>query len=49
MRGGDLGVIAVGSDDPHHYSANTGTLFLAHLGDVVVRLLPRLRGDQAGA
>ncbi len=48
-RGGDLGVIAVGSDDPHYYSATTGTLFLGHLGDVVVRLLPLLRGDQAGA
>ncbi len=49
VRGGDLGVIAVGSDDPHYYSATTGTLFLGHLGDVVVRLLPRLHGDQAGA
>jgi uncharacterized protein YigA (DUF484 family) len=49
VRGGDLGVIAVGSEDPHYYSASTGTLFLGHLGEVVVRLLPRLRGDQAGA
>ncbi len=48
LRGGELGVIAVGSADPHHYSANTGTLFLGHLGEVVVRLLPRLRGEQVG-
>lgn len=42
VRGGDLGVIAVGSNDPHHYNADIGTLFLGHLGDVIVRLLPRL-------
>ncbi len=42
VKGGDLGVIAVGSEDPHHYSANMGTLFLSHLGDVLVRLLPKL-------
>ena len=42
VRGGDLGVIAVGSEDPHHYNADIGTLFLGHLGEVIVRLLPRL-------
>ena len=40
--GGELGVIAVGSDDPNHYGASMGTLFLSHLGDVLARLLPRL-------
>ena len=39
---GELGVIAVGSDDPHRYSAAMGTLFLSHIGEVLVRLLPRL-------
>ena len=42
VRGGDLGVIAVGSEDPHHYNADIGTLFLGHLGEVLARLLPRL-------
>jgi uncharacterized protein YigA (DUF484 family) len=46
-KGGDLGVIAVGSEDPNHYSASMGTLFLNHLGEVLVRLLPRLSGDSS--
>ena len=45
VKGGDLGLIAVGSDDPNHYSATMGTLFLNHLGEVLVRLVPRLGGD----
>lgn len=42
VYGGELGVIAVGSDDPNHYGASVGTLFLSHLGEVLARLLPRL-------
>jgi uncharacterized protein YigA (DUF484 family) len=42
IRGGELGVIAVGSDDPHRYGANVGTLFLDHIAEVLVRLLPKL-------
>lgn len=38
----ELGVIAVGSSDANHYSSSMGTLFLNHIGDVLVRLLPRL-------
>ncbi len=41
-NGRELGVIAVGSRDPNHYSSNMGTLFLAHIAEVLVRLLPRL-------
>jgi uncharacterized protein YigA (DUF484 family) len=41
--GEELGVIAVGSSDAHRYSSSMGTLFLTHIADVVVRLLPRLR------
>jgi uncharacterized protein YigA (DUF484 family) len=41
-KGTDLGVIAVGSDDPHHYSTGMGTLFLQHIAEVLVRLLPNL-------
>jgi uncharacterized protein YigA (DUF484 family) len=39
----DLGVIAVGNSDPNHYSSNMGTLFLGHLAEVLVRLLPGLQ------
>ena len=42
VKGGEFGVIAVGSEDPHRYSAGTGTVFLGHIADVIVRLLPRL-------
>jgi uncharacterized protein YigA (DUF484 family) len=41
-HGGELGVIAVGSEDPHHYGASTGTDFLEHIGEVICRLLPKL-------
>jgi len=42
----ELGLIAVGSSDPGRYSGNTGTLFLAHVADVIVRLLRRVHaGD----
>ena len=40
--GEELGLIAVGSADANRYSSNMGTLFLAHISDVMVRLLPRL-------
>lgn len=40
----ELGLIAVGSDDPHRYTTGTGTLFLSHIANVIARLLPRL-GD----
>ncbi len=40
----ELGLIAVGSADTGRYSSSTGTLFLTHIADVIVRLLPRL-GD----
>ena len=41
-NGTDLGVIAVGSSDANHYTSNMGTLFLSHVAEVLVRLLPRL-------
>ena len=45
----ELGVIAVGSSDAHHYTSDTGTLFLGHIAEVLVRLLPRLQsGDNTG-
>lgn len=42
-NGKELGVIAVGSSDPHHYTSSMGTLFLSHIGEVLIRLLPRLQ------
>ncbi len=47
--GGDfkLGLIAVGSSDAGRYSSNMGTLFLSHIADVIVRLLPRLQAAPA--
>lgn len=41
-NGEPIGLIAVGSTDAHCYSSGMGTLFLSHLADVIVRLLPRL-------
>lgn len=40
--GEQLGLIAVGSSDAGRYSSNMGTLFLSHIAEVIVRLLPRL-------
>lgn len=40
---GELGLIAVGSSDAGKYSSNMGTLFLTHIAEVIVRLLPRLQ------
>jgi uncharacterized protein len=42
IGGSDLGVIAVGSSDANHYSSSMGTLFLSHIADVLIRLMPRI-------
>ena len=44
----ELGLIAVGSSDAGRYSSNMGTLFLSHIADVIVRLLPRLTPGTPG-
>lgn len=36
-----LGVLAVGHEDPKHYQAGMGTLFLTHIAEVLNRLLWR--------
>jgi uncharacterized protein YigA (DUF484 family) len=38
----NIGIIAVGSADPDYYRSNMGTLFLSHIADVLVRILPNL-------
>lgn len=36
-----LGILAVGHEDPKHYQAGMGTLFLTHIAEVLDRLIPR--------
>jgi len=39
LRGGALlGVVAVGSNDPHRYQSDDGTVFLEFLAGVILRL-----------
>jgi len=40
--GAQLGLIAVGSSDPNRFTSDMGSLFLAHIADVILRLHPRL-------
>jgi len=42
-NGEELGLIAVGSADANRYGSSMGTLFLTHIADVIVRLLPHLK------
>ncbi|MEH6634306.1 MAG: DUF484 family protein [Halioglobus sp.] len=42
-----LGLIAVGSSDGNRYNSTMGTMFLSHIADVIVRLLPRLTDGKA--
>ncbi|QIB65261.1 DUF484 family protein [Kineobactrum salinum] len=44
LNGAELGIIAVGSSDPNLYNSSMGTLFLQHIAEVLVRLIPRLSG-----
>lgn len=39
--GAQLGLIAVGSADASRYSSDMGVLFLSHIAEVILRLLPR--------
>lgn len=40
-----FGILALGSFDPEHYRNGMGTLFLAYIADVLVRVLPRLASN----
>jgi uncharacterized protein YigA (DUF484 family) len=42
--GAQIGLIAIGSSDANRFTSDMGTLFLSHIGDVIMRLLPRLSG-----
>ncbi len=39
-KGEPKGLLAVGSFDANHFESGMGTMFLAYLGDVLLRLLP---------
>jgi uncharacterized protein YigA (DUF484 family) len=45
----ELGLIAVGNSDANHYTSSMGTLFLSHIADVLVRLLPRLQHSDSSS
>ena len=47
LNGEQLGLIAVGSSDGNRYNSDMGTLFLSHIADVMVRLLPLLSHNRA--
>lgn len=36
-----IGVLAIGSSDPHYFGSTMSTLFLEYIGEVLKRLLPR--------
>ena len=36
-----LGILAVGHENPKHYQAGMGTIFLTHIAEVLDRLIPR--------
>ncbi|MFL0811119.1 MAG: DUF484 family protein [Agarilytica sp.] len=40
-HGNLIGVLAIGNQDPNHYNSSMGTLFLAYIGEILNRLLPR--------
>ncbi len=44
-KDGELGFLAVGSSDATRYDSEMGTLFLGHIADIIIRLLPRLAQD----
>lgn len=45
----ELGLIAVGSSDANYYTSAMGTLFLSHIADVLIRLLPRLQHSDSSS
>ena len=46
-NGDVVGVLAVGSFDPNYYRANTGTLFLTYVSDILNVVLPRLLAEHS--
>lgn len=46
---GPLGVLALGSPDPHQYSSTMGTVFLSFVAEVLARLVPDLLAQEQAA
>ena len=38
-RGGELGLLALGSHDPNHFNSNMDTTFARYVGDILSRRL----------
>lgn len=45
--GNPLGILAIGSRDPHYFRSSMGTLFLDYIADVLNRVLPNHMKDSA--
>lgn len=41
VKGETLGLLAIGSFDPHYFQSSQGTLFLSYVGEVLSRVLAR--------
>nr|WP_067286467.1 DUF484 family protein [Marinobacterium profundum] len=42
VQGETLGLLAIGSYDPHYFQSSQGTLFLCYVGEVLSRVLSRI-------
>ncbi|MFC6670319.1 DUF484 family protein [Marinobacterium aestuariivivens] len=42
VQGETLGLLAIGSYDPHYFQSSQGTLFLSYVGEVLSRVLSRI-------
>jgi len=45
VKGETLGLLVIGSYDPHYFQSSQGTVFLAYIGEVLSRILARLMGQ----
>ena len=39
VKGENLGLLAIGSYDPHYFQSSQGTLFLSYVGEVLSRIV----------
>jgi len=46
VKGDTLGLLAIGSYDPHYFQSSQGTLFLSYVGEVLSRVLFRVLQEQ---
>ncbi len=48
VKGDTLGLLAIGSHDPHYFQSSQGTLFLSYVGEVLSRVISRILQEQDG-